>query len=139
MDVDLDCVDLMVAHASWDGTVYKADARLVHNLILVFFTGQNAEQWIKRDKAKCDYRFDMVTLVDHYSGAGNAICQTANAQKLEKNLHYKNEQSMPFEKFLVRCCNGYVSSVAKIASIRESVVGKCEFDSHANTCVVGKN
>jgi hypothetical protein len=45
----------------------------------------------------------MVALVDHYCGAGNAICQTANARKLEKNLHYKNEQSMPFEKFFVGC------------------------------------
>jgi hypothetical protein len=34
---------------------------------------------------------------------------------------------------------GYVRSAAKIASIRESVVGKCEFDSHADTCVFGKN
>jgi hypothetical protein len=52
MDLDLDYVDLLIAHASGEGTVYKADACLVHNLILGFVTGQNAEPWIIKDKAK---------------------------------------------------------------------------------------
>jgi hypothetical protein len=51
MDLDLDYVDLLIAHAG-EVTVYKADASLVHNLILGFVTGQNAEQWIIKDKAK---------------------------------------------------------------------------------------
>jgi hypothetical protein len=65
MDVDLDYVDLLVAQASREGTIYEADVRLVHNLILGFVTGQNAEQWIKQDKGKCDGWLDMVALVDH--------------------------------------------------------------------------
>jgi hypothetical protein len=104
MDLDLEYIDLLIARASREGTVYKADSRFVHNLILGFVTGQNAEQWIKKDKVKCDGRLDIAApLVAHYSGAGNAICHSANDCRIEKELHYKNEASMPFEKFLVRC------------------------------------
>jgi hypothetical protein len=43
-----------------------------------------------------------------YSGCplqwfGNAICHMANACRIEKELHYKNEAPMPFESFLVQC------------------------------------
>jgi hypothetical protein len=92
MDLDLEYIDLLIARASREGTVYKADSRFVHNLIHGFVTGQNAEQWIKKDKVKCDGRLDIAApLVAHYSGAGNAICHSANDRRIEKELHYKNE------------------------------------------------
>jgi hypothetical protein len=54
MDLDLEYIDFLIARVSREGTVYKADSRFVHNLILGFVTGQNAEQWIKKDNCVCD-------------------------------------------------------------------------------------
>jgi hypothetical protein len=63
------------------------------------------------------------------SEAGNAFGGRTEAAHRRKAMAYRSSNRR----------NGYVRIVAKIDSIWEAVVGKCEFDSHADTSVVGKN
>ena len=45
----------------------------------------------------------MQALRNHFLGEGNATRRIAEADRMKKNLHYKNEKSLSFETFLTRC------------------------------------
>jgi hypothetical protein len=96
-------IDEQVARAPLFGANFQADARMVHNHILSFIGGNNAEQWVKDLKRHNNGRRDMIALRLHYSGAGNVQHQVSRADKMRDSLHYKSERMLSFEKFLVRC------------------------------------
>ena len=45
----------------------------------------------------------MQALRDHFSGEGNSTRRIAEADRLKKSLHYKNERSLTFVMFLTKC------------------------------------
>jgi hypothetical protein len=96
-------VDQQVARAPLFGANFQADARMVHNHILSFIGGNNAEHWVKDIKRLNNGRRDILALRMHYSGAGNVQHQVSRADKMRDSLHYKSERMLSFEKFLVRC------------------------------------
>ena len=76
------------------------DRMLVFNMIVSFTTGQPSGDWIKSTIKYSDGRRSMKTLINHFSGEGNASRNIAEADRLKDNLHYKSERAMSFENFL---------------------------------------
>ena len=88
--------------APLNGTIFDADKNTVHQAILSFTTGYPSEDWIKDKNKYRDGCRSMKALRDHFAGEGNATRRIAEADRLKKSLHYKNERSLAFETFLTR-------------------------------------
>jgi hypothetical protein len=82
------------------GLVFDADALKVHQLVQGFVQGETAETWVKPHERRKNGRVDVASLTAHYGGEGNKMVLIQEAETLRKNLTYKNERSMSFEKFL---------------------------------------
>lgn len=92
-----------IAKAPLQGPKFEADARKVHQIIVSYTTGENAEQWVKPHMKKENGRTDMEALRAYYRGEGNQTRRVSNADKLRDTLHYKSEGAMPFATFLDKC------------------------------------
>ena len=86
-----------------NGSYFDADKQVVHQALISFTAGQPSEDWLKSVARHKDGRRSMQALRDHFSGEGNATRRIAEADRMKKNLHYKNEKSLSFETFLTRC------------------------------------
>ena len=61
-----------IACCPLEGLEFESNARKVHQIILSFATGENAEQWIKTIARQQKRRSDIVALRGHYyQGKGN--------------------------------------------------------------------
>lgn len=89
-----------VACAPLSGTAYEHDSLQVHEMLVNFTTGQPSHAWIKTVAKFEDGRRSMKALREHFEGKGNATRNLAEANRLRESLHYKNERSLSFEKFL---------------------------------------
>ena len=96
-------LDKTVSCAPLQGSFFDADKQVVHQALLSFTTGQLSGDWLKSVARYKDGRRSMQALRDHFSGEGNATRRIAEADRMKKTLHYKNERSMSFEIFLTRC------------------------------------
>lgn len=96
MDFQEECI----AKCPLAGPVFEQDARTVHRIIASHTTGENAEQWIKTVKKHRNGRLDMIELRRHFKGTGNQTRRIADAERMEKTLHYKDERAMSFANFL---------------------------------------
>ena len=63
--------------------------------------------WIKRFDSKKDGRLAMVSLREHYEGAGAANKRVAWVSVVIANSHYKSEHTFSFEKFLTKIHEAY--------------------------------
>jgi hypothetical protein len=108
-----DFEQLTIDCAPLTGLVFKTDARKVHQLVHGFVQGEIAETWVTPREKKQDGRIDTQALRDHYAGEGNKTVRIKEAETLRKTLHYKNERTMSFEKFLTTMqfmCNGFIDN-----------------------------
>jgi hypothetical protein len=97
---DYDYEQLTINCAPLTGLVFKADATKVHQLIHGFVQGETSETWIKPSERRKNGRIDYLALLAHYGGEGNKSVRIQEAEVLRKNLVYKSERTMSFEKFL---------------------------------------
>ena len=93
--------EMCIARCPLTGPKFEADARKVHQIIVSYCTGENAEQWIK--SRRHNGREDMKALRDHYQGEGNQTRRIGDAERMRDSLHYKSEAAMPFSTFLSKC------------------------------------
>ena len=96
-------VNYKVYCAPLSGSYYDVNKQTVHQLLLSFTTGQPYEYWIKGVSRYRDGRRSMQALRDHFSGEGNSTRIIAEADRMNKSLHYKNKRSLSFEIFLTKC------------------------------------
>jgi uncharacterized protein YegL len=89
-----------IASAPLSGTAFEHDSLQVHEMLVNFTTGQPSHAWIKSVERFEDGRRSMKALREHFEGKGNATRNLAEANRLRETLHYKNERSLSFEKFL---------------------------------------
>ena len=71
-----------------------------------FLIGSAAYAWIKQYDHSDNGRAAFQAWVDHYNGAGELNKRTDLAKSSMRELHYKNEQSMSFEKcteMIIKC------------------------------------
>jgi hypothetical protein len=99
-EADDDFEQLTIDCAPLIGLVFKTDTRKVHQLIHALVQSEIAETWVTPKQKKQDGRIDTQALRDHYGGEGNKTVRIKEAENLRKNLQYKNERTMAFEKFL---------------------------------------
>ena len=99
-DKSLKFVARTIASAPLSGTAYEHDSLQVHEMLVNFTTGQPSHAWIKSVEKFEDGRRSMKALREHFEGKGNATRNLAEANRLRESLHYKNERSLSFEKFL---------------------------------------
>ena len=102
---DMNFVQKTIACAPLDGPVFEADARKVHQLILGFVQGENADQWLKPHLKQENGRTDMIALRKHFEGEGNVSRRITEAEHLRNTLHYKGERALPFSHFITKCQN----------------------------------
>jgi hypothetical protein len=62
--------------------------------------GETAEAWIKPKEKRQNGQLDFKARQAHYSGEGNKSVRIKEAEVLRNWLHYKNERTMSFKKFL---------------------------------------
>ena len=97
-----DFVSEMIACAPLHGAPFRADSRLVHQLLENYLVAETAEQWIKNLEPHADGHRDMLALHEHYSGEGNASRCIATAERIREGLHYKSKRSLAFSSILDR-------------------------------------
>ena len=95
-------LDKTIYCAPLSGSYFDADKQIIHQELISFTTGQPSEDWLKGVARYKDGRRSMQALRDHFSGEGNATRRIAEADRMKKSLHYKNEKSLSFETFLTR-------------------------------------
>ena len=104
---DADFVTKTILKAPLEGEEYAADKLSVFNFIVSFTTGHPSGDWVKNTLRYSDGRRSMQALRDHFAGEGNASRRIAEADRLQKHLHYKSEKAMSFETFLTQCQKMY--------------------------------
>ena len=96
-------LDETIYCAPLNGSYFDADKQVVHQALISFTAGQQSEDWLKSVARYKNGRRSMQALRNHFSGEGNATRRIAEADRMKKSLHYKNEKSLSFETFLTRC------------------------------------
>lgn len=91
-----------IAKCPLEGPAFEQDAKTVHQMIVSYTTGENAEQWLKAVKRNKNGRIDVATLRGHHAGQGNQTRRIADAERMEKSLFYKEERAMTFANFLAK-------------------------------------
>ena len=69
----------MIACAPLHGAHFRADSQRVHQLLKNYLVAEMTEQWIKSLEQHADGRHDMLALMEHYQGRGNASRRIASA------------------------------------------------------------
>ena len=78
---------------------YNLDNRKLYVNLKAFLIGSAGYAWIKRYDHAANGHTVFQAWVNHYNGAGELNKHTALANVRMRDLHYKNEQSMLFEKY----------------------------------------
>ena len=88
------------------GQEYNLDNRTLYAKLKAFLIGSAGYAWIEKYNHTANERTDFQAWVDHYNGAGELNKRTALAKARMMDIHYKNEQSMSFEKYtemVIKC------------------------------------
>ena len=99
-DFEGDFTEEIIACAPLNGPKFRADTRMVHQLLKNFLTAESAEQWIRPLAPRGNGRDDVLELRRYYEGEGNQSRRIASTDKYRETLHYKSERAMPWEIFL---------------------------------------
>jgi Reverse transcriptase (RNA-dependent DNA polymerase) len=81
------------------GPIFVADAAAVHDIIHGKIEG-NTLTWLKEVKRFHSGRVDMFKLYQVYTNSGNRMARVAQADAIQRTLHYKDEKIYSFSKFL---------------------------------------
>ena len=86
------------------GTIFEADLREVHHIIVSRTTRTDAEQFLKSvAKYECGRR-DMNIIRAFYEDTGSNNRRIFEAKKSLKHIHYNNERTMPYASFFCKAC-----------------------------------
>ena len=88
------------------GPGFDEDNRAVYRLLKSYLIGTAGWAWIEPMNARENGRAAFWAWCDHYNGQGELSKRTSLAKSRVESLHYKNEQSMSFEKYtelLTKC------------------------------------
>jgi hypothetical protein len=88
------------------GPGFDEDNRAVFRLLKSYLIGTAGWAWIEPMNARENGRAAFWAWCDHYNGQGELSKRTSLAKSRVESLHYKNEQSMSFEKYtelLTKC------------------------------------
>ena len=89
-----------------NGQEYNLDNHTLYAKLKAFLIGSAGYTWTKRYDHAANGCTDFQEWVDHYNGAGELKKRTDLAKARMRELHYKNEQSMLFEKYtemIIKC------------------------------------
>lgn len=89
------------------GQLYSADNNKVYRHLKECVVKTDGWEWIKAFDVQQDGRLSMQKLRSHYDGPAAISKRLALANQLIKELHYKNEQSFPFEAFITKLNGAY--------------------------------
>ena len=88
------------------GKEYNLDHCTLYAKLKAFLSESAGYAWIERYDHAANRGAAFQVWVDHYNGVGELNKRTALAKARMKELHYKNEQSMLFEKYteiIIKC------------------------------------
>ena len=91
---------------SMTGPGFEEDNRAVYRLLKSYLIGTPGWAWIEPMNPRENGRAAFWAWSDHYNGQGELSKRTSLAKSRVESLHYKNEQSMSFEKYtelLTKC------------------------------------
>jgi hypothetical protein len=98
-EADGDFERLAVACAPLSGPAFQEDTKRVHQFLVSFTQGEDSATWMKDIQHKRNGRLDMQHLKAHYWGTDSKSVRIMSAQSVEKNLIYKNERVVSWERF----------------------------------------
>ena len=84
------------------GRAFESDTQSVYRILKAQIIGTDAWEWIKSYDRKKDGRLAFRTLRQHYDGPGEVDKRIALARQQVKELHYRSEQTFPFETFITK-------------------------------------
>ena len=90
------------------GAAYEQDNNAVYHKLKTFLIDTAGWAWIESFDSMEDGRSAFLAWSDHYNGPGELSKRTALAKAKLGSLHYKNERSMSFERYielLTKCYN----------------------------------
>jgi len=108
-----------------DGPGFDEDNRSVFRLLKTFLIGTAGWAWIEPFNTTENGRAAFHAWADHYNGQGELSKRTSLAKSRIEGLHYKNEQSMSFEKYTELLTKAF-TTLDKDADVRYSQRQKVE-------------
>ena len=107
------------------GENFKQDSKLVYNMLKSACIDTDAWTWIQDNDAVSNGRKAWLALVAHYDGSGELNKRMERAKEEISRLHYKDEKSFPFERYVTKLKeNFYILGKDK----DEALTGKQQVD-----------
>lgn len=98
IDDDMQRMHQMPLH----GENFKRDSKLVYNMLKSACIDTDAWTWIQDNDAVSNGRKAWLALVAHYDGSGELNKRMERAKEEISRLHYKDEKSFPFERYVTK-------------------------------------
>jgi hypothetical protein len=114
----------LINSAPLEGYAFQSDTQNVYRILKSLTVGTDAWEWLKSYDVNKNGRLAFEALREHYDGPGEIDRRIALAKKQIKELHYKNEQSFSFDKFITRL-NG---AFQILAECKEGLTEKAKVD-----------
>ena len=96
----LDEGEKLIYQAPLRGNSFKADNKKYYSILKQFLANTDAWQWIESYDDSQHGRNAMIALRRHYDGPGAKLKRIAAANQSLENLHYNQEQTFSFEKYI---------------------------------------
>lgn len=96
----LDESEKLIYQAPLRGNSFKADNKKYYSILKQFLANTDAWQWIESYDDSQHGRNAMIALRRHYDGPGAKLKRIAAANQSLENLHYNQEQTFSFEKYI---------------------------------------
>ena len=90
----------LIYQAPLRGNAFKADNKKHYSILKQFLANTDAWQWIESYDDSQHGRNAMIALRTHYDGPGARLKRIAAANQSLENLHYNQEQTFSFEKYI---------------------------------------
>ena len=84
------------------GKNFKRDNKLVYSMLKAACVKTDAWTWIQDHDKSASGRQAWLTLVAHYDGTGELNKRLERAKEEMTRLHYKDEKSYPFERYITK-------------------------------------
>jgi hypothetical protein len=97
-----DDVERLVYEAMHEGVAFEEDNRTVYQLLKNCALETPAWEWIRSMDARQNGRQAMIALREHYDGPGEIEKRLAIAKKQLSDIHYRTEQTFPFESYITK-------------------------------------
>jgi hypothetical protein len=84
------------------GENFKRDTKLVYSMLKAACVKTDAWTWIQDHDKSANGRQAWLSLVQHYDGTGELNKRVERAKEEMNRLHYKDEKSYPFERYITK-------------------------------------